>query len=351
MTKIKLLFIVPHYNNAKKLKRCINSIHQNTSDEYDFKILVIDDFSEIKIRNLLKNFEEIGKIHVIYLNKNMGVSNARNFGLSYAISNQFTHITFVDCDDHLINKIQIIDFKDSELTIYESIETNDLYDKYNEYHKFFIKLNANDIYDWRKILLQYSTRPNTVRFISSCWSKIYLLKPIIENKLFFNTKMKTFEDVHFLLRYLMVSNKLVFKKIPLYAHTNSSSYASATFAVNKDPNTLFSFLMLPNILVKLFKKFNISEKFDRHHFLACYYSIIFIMLAINRKNILSAINLYFFIKKRLKSNLVQRCFRGYNWKLAGGRLSFKILTRLNMPLVLSVILIYIAKKRYPIKIL
>ena len=55
MTKIKLLFIVPHYNNAKKLKRCINSIHQNTSDEYDFKILVIDDFSEIKIRNLLVN--------------------------------------------------------------------------------------------------------------------------------------------------------------------------------------------------------------------------------------------------------------------------------------------------------
>ena len=54
MTKLKLLFIVPHYNNARKLKRCIDSIHQNTSDKYDFKILIIDDFSEIKIRNLLQ---------------------------------------------------------------------------------------------------------------------------------------------------------------------------------------------------------------------------------------------------------------------------------------------------------
>lgn len=346
MTQLKLLFIVPHFNNAKKLKRCIESIHQNISNDYDYEILVIDDYSNTNTRNLIRNFEAIKNTHFIYLNKNMGVSNARNSGLRYATSNSFTHVTFVDCDDHLINKIQFLDFKESDLTIYESIETKDLYHEYDEYHNFIIKININDTQDWRKILINYSIKPNTIRVISSCWSKIYLLKPIIENKLFFNTKMNTFEDVHFLLRYLLISNKVEFKKILLYAHTNNKSYASETFGGNRSPNTLFSFLLIPKILSKLFIKFDISEIFDRHHFLACYYSIGFIRSAINRNSIADAFSLYLFIKKRLQSNLVRRCFQRYNYLTAGGRLGLKIMILLNMPLVLTISLIYIAKKRY-----
>ena len=98
-----------------------------------------------------------------------------------------------------MTKFRFLDFKESDLTIYESIETKDLYDQYNEYQDFVIKVSINDIYGWREILIQYSIRPNTIRVISSCWSKMYSLKPIIENKLLFNTKMNTFEDVHFLL--------------------------------------------------------------------------------------------------------------------------------------------------------
>ncbi|MBT8542175.1 glycosyltransferase family 2 protein [Polynucleobacter paneuropaeus] len=346
MEKLKLLFIVPHYNNAKKLKRCVESILQNTSNEYDFKILIIDDFSRAEIRNSLKYFEEIKNTLVIYLSENKGVSTARNSGLNYAIRNQFTHLTFVDCDDHLINKIQVLDFNEPDLTIYESIETNDLYELHNQYNNFIIKINTNDIYDWREILLQYSIRPNSVRVISSCWGKIYSLEPIIKNKLFFNTKMNTFEDVHFLLRFLLVSRKVCFQKVLLYVHTNNNSYTSETFGGNRSPNALFSFLMLPNILKKLFNKFDITEVFNRHHFLACYYSIGFIRSAINRNNISGIIGLYTFIRRRLQSTLVRKCFFGYNSEVAGGRLGLKVMILLNMPLALTISLIYIARKRY-----
>lgn len=346
MTRLKLLFILPHYNNLNKLKRCIDSIYQNKSNDYGFEILIIDDFSDEKIRNLLIKFERINNTHVMFMDRNRGVSNARNFGLSYAIGNQFTHVTFIDCDDHLIDKIQAKDFKDSDLTIYESVETQDLYDQHNDYHDFIIKINTNDTQDWKKILVQYSIRPNTTRVISSCWGKVYSLKPIINNKIFFHEKMSTFEDVHFLLRYLLVSNKVNFKKTLLYVHTNDNSYASETFGGNRGPGELFSFLMLPSIISKLFNKFDISEVFDRNHFLACYYSISFIRSAVNRNSISAAFDLYLFIRRRLKSPLVRRCFQGYNCRIAGGRLGIKILILLNMPLVLTAILFYIAKKRY-----
>lgn len=90
----KVSIIVPIYNSQKYLRKCINSILQQTYR--DFELLLIDDGSTDSSAIICKSFfEKDARIRVFHL-KNGGVSKARNFGLEKAIGE---YIAFCDSDD------------------------------------------------------------------------------------------------------------------------------------------------------------------------------------------------------------------------------------------------------------
>lgn len=88
----KVTAVIPVYNRTETLKDAVESVLFQDSGEIE--IIVVDDGSETDLRPLLKPYLNI--IRFIRLEKNMGVSRARNEGIKAA---QGDYIAFLDSDD------------------------------------------------------------------------------------------------------------------------------------------------------------------------------------------------------------------------------------------------------------
>lgn len=89
--------IIPVYNVEKYLRRCVDSILNQTISNYEI-ILVDDgatDTSGLICDEYAKKYHN--KIRV-YHKKNGGLSDARNYGIVHASG---TLITFIDSDDYI----------------------------------------------------------------------------------------------------------------------------------------------------------------------------------------------------------------------------------------------------------
>lgn len=94
--------IVPIYNAAEYLDRCINSIVMQTYRKIE--LLLVDDGSTDQSAAMCTCWAKKDNRIRFYQQKNTGVSAARNLGLDHA-AGQF--ITFVDADDYLkLNHIE-----------------------------------------------------------------------------------------------------------------------------------------------------------------------------------------------------------------------------------------------------
>lgn len=88
--------IVPVYNTAEYLERCVNSIINQTYK--NLEIILIDDGSTDRSGKICDKFkEEDTRVSVVH-QKNSGPSVARNYGLSIA---KGEYIGFVDSDDYI----------------------------------------------------------------------------------------------------------------------------------------------------------------------------------------------------------------------------------------------------------
>lgn len=95
MEKYNISVIVPVYNGEKYIKRCLDSIVNQTMFKR-LQVIVVDDGSTDDTLNILRDYEKNHK-NIIVLNiPNAGVSNARNVGIEAATGD---YIAFVDSDD------------------------------------------------------------------------------------------------------------------------------------------------------------------------------------------------------------------------------------------------------------
>lgn len=91
----KISIIVCVYNSEKFLKKCIESILNQTFK--DFELIIVDDGSTDGSKKICKYYEKIdNRIKFIEKNENTGQSDARNIGLDNSNGN---YIGFVDSDD------------------------------------------------------------------------------------------------------------------------------------------------------------------------------------------------------------------------------------------------------------
>ena len=94
--------IVPTYNRAHVLSRAIDSVLNQTYQ--DFILHIVDDGSTDETADLLDKYEEHEKVR-IYYQPNLGVSAARNFA---AFTGDSSWISFLDSDDEWFpEKLQI----------------------------------------------------------------------------------------------------------------------------------------------------------------------------------------------------------------------------------------------------
>lgn len=203
-SSVKISVIVPIYNAAPYLTKCIDSILAQTFD--NFELLLINDGST----------DESGAICDIYMSRdsrvkvfhktNGGVSSARNLGIEEATAN---YITFVDSDDYLESYCLSLMYnnidENTDIILgsfyYESEE--DIIRQQLPYSEIKIdRYNVNDIL----MDISYMTP----------WGKLYKKDIIDYNNIRFDVKINSGEDTLFVYTYLLYVKKIKALKECIY---------------------------------------------------------------------------------------------------------------------------------------
>lgn len=101
---VELSIIIPNYNKAMYIGKCIDSIVGQSFK--NFELIIVDDCSKDASRDIINDYaKQYPFIVPIFLSKNKGVSNARNMGIRAASGK---YVTFIDSDDVYINQDKLL---------------------------------------------------------------------------------------------------------------------------------------------------------------------------------------------------------------------------------------------------
>tara|TARA_B100001248_G_scaffold70607_1_gene49956 strand:- start:1751 stop:2524 length:774 start_codon:yes stop_codon:yes gene_type:complete len=92
--KTKIDIILPNYNSSQFILDTIKSISNQTYKNW--KLIIVDDFSDKETRNILKKISRKKNIQVFFLKKNYGAGFCRNFAIKKSKS---PYLAFIDSDD------------------------------------------------------------------------------------------------------------------------------------------------------------------------------------------------------------------------------------------------------------
>jgi glycosyltransferase involved in cell wall biosynthesis len=96
---VKVSFIVPTYNRAHVIRRCIESALDQTYQ--DFELLIVDDGSTDETFSMVQPLLQLSHVRYLRHEKNKGSQAARNTGIKHARGD---YIAFLDSDDTWIPK-------------------------------------------------------------------------------------------------------------------------------------------------------------------------------------------------------------------------------------------------------
>ena len=92
--KNQIDIILPNYNSSKFIEKTINSVLQQSYK--DWKLIIVDDFSNKETKKILKKFENKKNIKIYWLKKNRGAGFCRNYAIK---KSNYPYLAFIDSDD------------------------------------------------------------------------------------------------------------------------------------------------------------------------------------------------------------------------------------------------------------
>ena len=193
---IKYSFIVPVYNTEKYLKKCLDSLVNQTYK--DFEIIVVNDGSTDKSSNIISKYQKKYKNIIVIDKENEGLSMARNRGVQKSSGK---YIIFVDSDDYVSNKLlEEVDKKidDSDILRFQIATEDEEYTKINEYHEEGFESMCG--YDAFKYLSSY-------HFVEPAWCYVIRKNYYIENK--FSFKKDVYHEDFGLIPYVIYKARKV----------------------------------------------------------------------------------------------------------------------------------------------
>ena len=201
-----LSVIVPVYNTEKYLKRCLDSITNQTYT--NLEIIIVDDGSTDSSFSVCKDTEKDDPRVIIAVNNGKGVSSARNFGLNLA---QGKYVTFVDSDDYI------------ELDAYEKAinKISDCDAIFYGYYEEIEDQNIKTVISPKTIGIVSSTEAiyNCMLPIGNCYFTSVCNKIFIRDKvkdIFFDDSYVIGEDEVWLVQAVQKMSKICLYNQPLY---------------------------------------------------------------------------------------------------------------------------------------
>lgn len=218
-----LAIIIPGYNCANYIRKCLDSIFaQNYTD---FDVFFVDDGSNDQTASIVKEYGE----RVIYIyQENAGVSKARNRALD--IAELYQYIMFIDSDDWLEADCLERVFEDPVLLDYNLLD-------WYEYKCF----KGNIVREYHQVIgsqeSEISIDAVKMHFLrsragGSPWGKIFNNSIIKEHKIRFAEELPYAEDYLFNLEYLSHATTIKLIPHPLYAYNCIQEGARLKFRRN-----------------------------------------------------------------------------------------------------------------------
>jgi len=230
--------IVPVYNTAKYLRRCLDSlIHQSFTD---IEIIIINDGSTDNSQGILEEYAAKDSRIRVFVKENEGASQTRNFGISLS---RGTYIAFVDSDDWV--STTILD------TLYRCLIENQCDTVMCTYTREYEDRSLPKLFDLPKLTLLHgqeiqtvfcrrlvgptgpeTRRPELLNSFGLLWGKLYSGR-ILRHKgmrLVDLTMIGSGEDLLFNIQYSFYSNRLAILNCPLYHYwKNGADSLSSTY--------------------------------------------------------------------------------------------------------------------------
>ena len=225
--------IIPIYNTPQNdLKRCLDSILNQTSNDY--KVYLIDDGSNEETKIFLNDYIKNKNNFILKSIPNNGVSNARNVGINISSS---PFIAFVDSDDTLTpafieEATKII--KDNNLDIiiggYNEIRNNEII-RTRLCHTGLHIYEKDNINNFLEKLLSSITNERNEEINDAPVGRIYtrLFRRTSINNLRFDTNIHMSEDTLFMIDYTLKVNRIgLIDKVWYNYYINDYSISKAT---------------------------------------------------------------------------------------------------------------------------
>ena len=215
--------IVPVYNVEKYLKKCIDSIINQTYK--NLEILLIDDGSEDASGLICDHYAKVDKRIIVIHKKNGGLSDARNVGIKRA---RGKYLSFIDSDDNVdIDLIEYLYFLIKKYNAKMSICTH--YVVFDGKKKIKSLGNKKEgVFDARTCIRKLCYHDNVD---TSAWAKLY------DAEIFKDIEYplgKLFEDIGTTYKTFIKSKTIAYGFNPkYYYHVRINSIVTSKFSVKK----------------------------------------------------------------------------------------------------------------------
>lgn len=248
MEKEKVSIIIPVYNSEKTLKKCIESVINQTYK--NIEILIINDGSKDKSLNIMNEYKNKDERIIVINQKNKGLSGARNTGINNATGD---YITFIDSDDYI--KPNLV--KDT-IKIFEEYECDVVRNNYElSYENGKTKLR-NEMYEENRIINIEEKKEELIQNIllgkvqSYSWLLTIKREILDKNNLKFDEDIFFMEDIVFIIKLIFCIKNIYFVREPnyFYYQSNENSLTKDTKKYVKNINNI---LVMKKRLEKILK--------------------------------------------------------------------------------------------------
>ena len=171
LNDVKVEIILPNYNSAPYLEETINSIINQTFENWN--LTIVDGYSNEETQKILRKYIDHKKINIIFLKKNKKAGFSRNLGIRKSKSD---YIAFIDSDD-LWEKNKLLKQLDFMIKNKHSFT-------YTNYQPFTDRKKFKEI-----IPDNFFTFEKFIRNTSIATSTMIIKRSIIGNIKFTNTKI------------------------------------------------------------------------------------------------------------------------------------------------------------------
>jgi glycosyltransferase involved in cell wall biosynthesis len=256
MSKPIISIVVPVYNAALTLLKCVDSLTSQTFK--NIEILLINNGSTDDSWSVCLNLASQDSRIKAVEHSEKGVSSARNRGIRDSIGD---YVMFVDADDWIDDNVCEVFANENRLHNYDLFCFSAQYHKVSRSLKSFlfaenVPLFSENYKEELQIKIFAPRAPffyykTNTRFAGSAWGKFYKREILLKNNLRFATETIISEDVLFNTLALDYFDRIGYTKDCFYHYTQQTNSAQNRYRPNSEKHFTF---IIKEILAWLLRK-------------------------------------------------------------------------------------------------